>query len=91
MMTLSNIWKKHFISQPGSNNANRNLEAFKLSELEKLNNKEKIKVLMEEEDLFILSANNKNKFSNFHSPKYFGRTRLRKKNKVAKSLAWVQR
>ncbi len=63
----------------GSNNANRNLEFFTMSEFEKLNIKKKIKALTAVEDSIILVANHDNKFSIFYSPKNFGGTRLKKK------------
>ena len=82
-MNLTNAWKQYFISLPGNEQGNQNMEAFGEAMSSENSDDARVKSLTEEVDTVILIANENREVVVIHSPKNHGGTRTRPTNKVS--------
>ena len=82
-MNQTNSWKQHFISLPGNEQGNKNMEAFGEAMSSENSDEARVKSLTEEVDTVILIADENREVTVIHSPKNHGGTRTRPTNKVS--------
>mmetsp|Transcript_12865 Transcript_12865/g.27933 ORF Transcript_12865/g.27933 Transcript_12865/m.27933 type:complete len:153 (-) Transcript_12865:66-524(-) len=80
-MNLSNAWNQYFLSLPGNEQGNRNMESFSLSMSSNQSMGARLKSLTEEVDSVIFIVDENKKVSVIHSLKNHGGTRTRPTNK----------
>ena len=82
-MNLTNAWKQHFLSLPGNEQGNRNMESFSLSMSSTQSIGVRLNSFAEDVDTVIFIADLNKKVAVIHSPKNHGGTRNRPTNKIS--------